>query len=195
MIKNNIIVTLFSVMILASMVYSCKDTVTYAEKDADEQEKLQAFLDIRKITAEPDSGIYFIQEDSLKGFGDTIKDYDRVYLYMNIYSVGDTGSLTWMYSTDYYQLNPEIIIPVYSTFNKSAYSSRSYTANPGLYRGITQMLSEGNAEAEIIVPSQYGLGPDNKSSSSGGVSYYGFSTLVYDLKIYKVVQDTVNVAK
>ncbi|MFV0346941.1 MAG: hypothetical protein ACK5IQ_11950 [Bacteroidales bacterium] len=190
--QNKIVFALISTLILGSIFYSCKDTVTYAEKDTEEQAKLQEFLDINNITVEPDSGIYFIQEDSLKGFGDTIKDYDRVYLYMNIYSVGDTGSLAWMYSTDYYQLNPEIITPVYSSFNTSSYSYRSYTANPGLYRGITQMLSEGNAQAQIIIPSQYGLGPDNKSNSSGVTYYYGFSTLVYYLKINRVIPDTVS---
>lgn len=167
--------------------YACKDTVTYAEKDAEEQSRLQYYLEENNITTEPDSGIYFIQSDSLKGFGDTIKDYDQVYLYMNIYAIGDTGSLSWGYSTDYYQLNPERIVPIYSTFNVSAYSSRTYASNPGLYRGLTQMLNDGNAEAEIIVPSQYGLGPDN------GTLFNGFTTLVYYLKIHKVIPDTTSI--
>ncbi|MFP4367236.1 MAG: FKBP-type peptidyl-prolyl cis-trans isomerase [Bacteroidales bacterium] len=155
---------------------SCEDNSSDLEKEK-EMRLLEQYLELNNIQVEPESnGLYFIPRN--EGSGITPLNDDWVI-------ISYTGKLV---NNTIFDSTDEEIARKENVYSSSViYGDRRMDFNTfkvkGVYEGL-RLMKEG-AEATLIIPSQLGYG----SESSGIVPPY--STLIYDIKLVKVIKDPV----
>jgi FKBP-type peptidyl-prolyl cis-trans isomerase len=142
-----------------------------------ELDLLDKYIKNNNITEKPsNSGLYYIELE--KGTGDTIKAGDLV----------DILYRTWVIGADSLMLVDQNI-----NAQGHYYDPMRFQVTPqGVSSSVVDGLNEGvkfmqhGTKSKMIVPSQIGYG------QSGYGSIGAFSTLVFEVRIHKIVKNTTN---
>ncbi len=178
--KRVIIVKYFVPALVLLIAFSCDDNSNHLHKEK-EMRLLKQYLEAKNITAEPESsGLYFIPTDEGSGIKPE-KDHWVIIRYTaktindNIF---DTTDEKVAISNNIYSASiiyGDKRLPLAST------------AIAGVREGLMMMREGGHAT--LIIPSHLGYG----SAGAGRVPAY--STLIYEIKLVKVIKDPVDYEK
>lgn len=158
------------ILMAAIILASCKDDNNYEKLRQNEVSLLNDFVKryeaAHGVTLNPGtSGLYYIEIE--KGAGDTIVLGDKVQLWYNTYRLKDT-------------------VMVDSNMEGGKYDPLEFVVAAEDYSTVVEGLNEAvknmqlGTKAFLIVPSELGYG------QTGSGSVPAFSTLLFDIEIYKV---------
>ena len=136
-----------------------------------ELDLLDKYIKDNNITVKPTtSGLYYIEVQ--KGTGDTIKAGDVVDIYYKTYRLRDSA-----------------LVDFNITEKGHFYDPLRFTVTPPNGSSVEEGLNEGvkfmqlGTVAHMIVPSQIGYG-----QNGAGASIPAFSTLLFEVRIHKVIK-------
>lgn len=160
-----------------SVLFSSCDDNNLGKLRERELDLLDKYIKNNNITIKPtNSGLYYIELE--KGTGDTIKAGDRVDILYRTWVIGadslilvdqNINELGHYYDPLRFQVTPQGV---------------SSSVVDGLNEGVKFMQLGG--KSKMIVPSQIGYG------QSGYGSISAFSTLVFEVRIHKIIKSTSN---
>ncbi len=174
--NNRKYIVFLALTIIAGIFSSCEDNNLGKLRER-ELDLLDKYIKSNNITVKPtNTGLYYIELE--KGTGDTIKAGDRV----------DVLYRTWIIMADSLTLVDQNI-----DAQGRFYEPLRFQVTPqGTSTSVVDGLNEGvkfmqrGTKAKMIVPSQIGYG------QNGNQGIPGFSTLVFEVKIHKIIKGTTN---
>jgi FKBP-type peptidyl-prolyl cis-trans isomerase FkpA len=171
---KKILLALLAFITTGVLFLSCNDNNDLAKLRQNELDLLDKFVakydEVHGTEIKPtSSGLYYIEVQ--KGTGDTIAVGDRVQIWYNTYLLKDTSLIDSNMDTGKYT-------PLEFTVASPSYSS----VVEGLNEAVKYMQLGG--KAFLIVPSEIAYG------QNGSLAVPAFSTLLFDIEIYKVFKAT-----
>ena len=164
---------LLSAIIIASLafgIFSCKDDNSLEQLRKNELALLDDYMAINYPDAEPTrSGLYFIEE--VKGEGDTIVPGDVVQIYYATWFIDSTLIDQTNGYIDGYRFEPFQV------------TVGTGSAIQGLEEALTYMQKGG--VANLVINSQLAYG---QNGSTGNPPVPGFTTLLMQVEVYKIVE-------
>ncbi len=167
----------FLVIAFAAIIFSSCDDNKLGKLRERELDLLDKYIKNNNITVKPtSSGLYYIELE--KGTGDTIKAGDRVDILYRTWIIGADSLILVDQNIDekgrYYEPLRFQVTP----------QGTSTTVVDGLNEGVRFM--QLGTKAKMIVPSQIGYG------QNGFGFIPAFSTLVFEVRIHKILKGTSN---
>lgn len=159
-LRKNKIWTIFFLIAFALFASCHKETTQEIQRKL-ELQLLEEYISDNNIQEAPKkSGLYYIELE--EGIGDSIKPGDIVQVLYKYYLIDST------------------LIYDSGNFNPTQYTVGLGKPNAGVDEAFTYMKKGGRAK--LIVPSEVGFG------QTGNIGIPGFSTLLYEIYIYKLIQ-------
>lgn len=171
---NKIMKYVFSGLIIAVIAvssFSCRDDNSLEQLRKNELALLDEYLSVNYPDVDPKpSGLYFIEE--VKGTGDTIVPGDQVQIFYATWLLDSTLIDETNGYTAGYRFEPYLV------------TVGSGTSIAGLEEALTYMQKGGVANLVINSALAYG----QNGNTAGNPPVLGFTTLLMQVEIYKIVQ-------